>query len=355
MKILVINPGTTSTNIAVYEHSRTVFLKNIQHNTETLEKFEKVVDQYEFRKQEVLNELTSAGNILSEFNIVISRGGLLKPLESGVYRVNESMIRDIKNPMAEHISNIGGLIAKDIATIIGNKVEAYVVDPSCVDEFEDIARLSGLPELPRKSFLHTLNQKAVARRYATEFNKKYEDVNLIVTHMGSGITVGAHRKGKIIDTNNGLDGDGPFSAERAGTLPAGQLVDLCFSGKYSQHEIRKMLTGFGGMFSYLGTCNAIEVEKRIQTGDKKAELVYSAMAYQVAQSIGAMATVLKGEVDGIILTGGLAHGKLFTDMILERVSFISKVHIYPGEDEMYAMAMNGLMLLKGELQAKEYE
>jgi len=212
-----------------------------------------------------------------------------------------------------------------------------------------------LPELPRRSFLHTLNQKAVARRYATEFNKEYEELNLIVTHMGNGITVGAHCMGKIIDTNNGLNGDGPFSPERAGTLPAGQLVDLCFSGKYTQAEISKMLTGNGGLFAYLGTSNAIEVEKMIQNGDKNAELVYAAMAYQVAQSIGAMATVLKGEVDAILLTGGLAYSKIFTDMIIERVSFINQVFIYPGEDEMHALAMNGLMLLKGEIEAKEYE
>ncbi|NVN93792.1 MAG: butyrate kinase [Bacteroidetes bacterium] len=354
MKILVINPGSTSTKVAVYEYTKNVFLTNILHSFDEVLKFDKVVEQCEFRKQKVLEVLSSEGFNLKEFNIVISRGGLLKPLESGVYHVNDNMIRDIKAPMAEHISNIGGYIAKEIADIIGNNVEAFVVDPSCVDEFDDIARLSGLPELPRKSFLHTLNQKAVARKYATEYLKKYEDMNLIVVHMGSGITVGAHQKGRIIDVNNGLDGDGPFAAERAGTLPAGQLVDLCFSGKYTRSEIRKLLTGYGGMQAYLGTCDAIEVEKMIQQGNKKAELVYSAMAYQVAQSIGAMATVLKGDVEAILLTGGLAHGKIFTDMIIERVSFISKVLIYPGEDEVYALAMNGLMILKNEIKAKEY-
>lgn len=354
MKILVVNPGSTSTKVAVYEYTRNIFLTNIQHSFSELSKFDRVVEQYEYRKQKVLDILSLEGFNLNEFNIVISRGGLLKPMESGVYRVNDAMINDIKKPMAEHISNIGGYIAKDIADMIGNGVQAYVVDPSCVDEFDDIARLSGLPELPRKSFLHTLNQKAVARRYATEYNRSYGDINLIVTHMGSGITVGAHRKGRIIDVNNGLDGDGPFAAERAGTIPAGQLVDLCFSGKYTQPEIRKLLTGFGGMQAYLGTCNAVEVERMIQNGDKNAELVYSAMAYQVAQSIGAMATVLKGDVEAILLTGGLAHGKIFTEMISERVSFITKVLIYPGEDEVHALAMNGLMILKNEIKAKEY-
>ncbi|MFZ4741438.1 MAG: butyrate kinase [Bacteroidales bacterium] len=354
MKILVVNPGSNSTKVAVYEYTKNIFLTNIMHSFEELSKFDKVIEQYSFRKQKVLDILSVEGFELNDFEIVISRGGLLKPMESGVYQVNESMVNDIKNPMAEHISNIGGYIAKEIAELIGNGVKAYVVDPSCVDEFEDIARLSGLPELPRKSFLHTLNQKAVARRYATEYNRKYEDINLIVTHMGSGITVGAHSKGKIVDVNNGLDGDGPFAAERAGTVPAGQLVDLCFSGKYTRTDIRKLLTGYGGMQAYLGTCDAVEVEKMIQSGDKNAELVYSAMAYQVAQSIGSMATVLKGEVEAILLTGGLAHGKIFTDMILERVNFISKVLIYPGEDEVYALAMNGLMILKNEIKAKVY-
>jgi butyrate kinase len=355
MKILVINPGSTSTKIAVYKSNTNVFLKNIEHNSEELSKYKKVVDQFEFRKQEVLDELVCADCSLNDIKLVIGRGGLLKPMESGVYRVNDIMIRDIINPMAEHVSNLGGYIAKEIADIIGNGVQAYIADPSCVDEMDDIARLSGLPELPRKSFLHTLNQKAVARRYATEFNKKYEDLNLIVSHMGGGITVGAHSYGRIIDTNNGLDGDGPFSAERAGSLPAGQLVDLCFSGKYSYSEIRKLLTGNGGLVAYLKTNNAVEVEKMIQHGDKNAELVYAAMAYQVAQNIGAMATVLKGKVDAILLTGGLAYNKIFTAMILERISFISKVYIYPGENEMKALAMNGLMILKGELKAREYE
>jgi len=355
MKILAINPASLSTNVSVYYDNKTVFLKDIKHKAEELITFEKICDQHTIRKQQIIDELLSAGFSLEEFNIVISRGGLLKPMESGVYRVNDAMIQAIQHPMAEHVTNLGGYIAKEIADLIGNGVEAYVVDPSCVDEFDDIARLSGLPELPRRSFLHTMSQKSIARNFATEFNKKYEDINLIVTHMGSGITVGAHHKGRIVETNNGLDGDGPFSPERAGTLPSGQLVDLCFSGKYTRAEIKKLITGDGGMTAYLGTNNAMDVEISIQNGDKNAALVYSAMAYQVAQSIGAMATVLKGDVDAILLTGGLAHSKLFTNMIVERVNFISKVFIYPGEDEMQALSMNGLMLLKGEIQAKEYE
>ncbi len=354
MKILVINPGSTTTNVAIYENMKNLFQMNIHHRISELSEFEKVIDQTEYRKHKILDLLKAEGFDLNDFAIVISRGGLLKPLESGVYKVNEAMIRDIRNPMAEHISNIGGLIAHEIALLIAKDVEAFVVDPSCVDEFDEIARLSGIPELPRKSFMHTLNQKAVARRFAAEKFKKYEELNLIVAHMGSGITVGAHCKGKVIDVNNGLDGDGPFSAERAGTIPARQLVDLCFSGKYTQNEIAKLITGNGGMIAYLGTTDAAEVEKMIKQGDKEAELVYSAMAYQVAQSIGAMATVLKGEVDAILLTGGLAHGKIFTDLIVERVEFISKVYLYPGEDEMQALATNASKILKNEIKAKEY-
>jgi butyrate kinase len=354
MEILVINPRSNATSIAVYQNNMNVFQKDVTHKIEEIARFEKHIDQHSFRKQEIIDELNAAGFSINNINLVISRGGLLKPMESGVYRVNEAMIKDTKQPMAEHIVNLGGYIAKEIADLIGNGVQAYVADPSCVDEFDDIARLSGLPELPRRSFLHTMNQKAVARRFAVEFNKKYEEINLIVAHLGHGITVGAHRKGKIIETNNGLDGDGPFSPERAGTLPAGQLVDLCFSGKYTHAEIKRMLCGNGGMFAYLGTSNAMEVEQKIQNGDAKAEQVFSAMAYQVAQQIGAMSTVLKGEVDAILLTGGLTFSKLFTNMISDRVGFIGKVYLYPGEDEMHALAMNGLMILKGELMAKEY-
>jgi len=301
-----------------------------------------------------MEELNMANIDFHKINIVVGRGGLLKPMTGGVYRVNEAMIRDIKNPMAEHASNLGGYIAREIADLIGNGVEAYIADPTCVDELEDVARISGLPQIPRKSMLHALNQKAVARRFASETGSKYEELNFIVAHLGGGITVGAHQKGKIIDTNNGLDGDGPFSPERAGGLPAGQLVEMCFSGKYTKAEIKKLLTGHGGVMAYLGTSSAIEVEHRIENGDEQAKLIYSAMAYQVAKEIGAMSTVLKGEVDVIILTGGVAYDKNFVDMIIERVKHLGIVRVYPGEDEMRALAMNGLLVLKGEIQAKEY-
>ena len=352
--ILAINPGSTSTKIAVYENNKMIFLKQIQHTVEELERFNGVIDQYEFRRDIILEELRYADISLETIHVVVGRGGLLKPVAGGIYRVNEAMLDDIRHPMAEHVSNLGGLIAYEIARMIGNGVEAYIADPTCVDELDEIARISGLPEIPRKSFLHTLNQKAVARRYASEKGGKYEDFNLIVAHMGGGITVGAHRRGRIIDTNNGLNGDGPFSPERAGGLPSGQFAELCFSGNYTLEEVKKMLTGKGGMVAYLGTNNAVEIEARIEKGDREAELILSAMAYQVAKEIGSMYTVLYGEVDAIILTGGLAYGKIFVDQIIERVNKLAPVLVYAGEDEMQSLAFNGLMALKGEIEPKEW-
>jgi butyrate kinase len=353
-KILVINPGSTSTKIAVFHNRKQIFLINIKHAQDELFRFKKIADQFEFRKSTIIDELKKSNIDILKMNIIVGRGGLLKPIEGGVYRVNDAMIRNIHNPMGEHESNLGGLIAKEIANYIGNGVEAIIVDPTCVDEMEDIARVSGMPELPRRSLLHTLNQRAVARTYSREINKPYEEINLIVAHMGGGISVGAHRKGRIIDVNNGLNGDGPFSPERSGGVPSGQLVELCFSGKYSKDEIMRKLKGSGGLIAYLGTSNAVEIEKRIEAGDKQAELIYMAMAYQVAKEIAALSAVLKGEVDGILLTGGIAYGKMITDEITERVKHIGPVHVYPGENEMEALAMYGFMVLNKEIEPKEY-
>ncbi|MFH1320455.1 MAG: butyrate kinase, partial [Bacteroidota bacterium] len=234
-------------------------------------------------------------------------------------------------------------------------IPAFIADPTCMDEMDDIARISGIPEIPRLSFLHALNQKATARRFAKEKGKHYDEMNLIVCHMGGGITVGAHRNGRIVDTNNGLNGDGPFSPERAGGIPSGQLVELCFSEKYSKPEIMHKLKGGGGMIAYLGTNNMMEIETRVETGDTKAELVFEAMAYQTAKLIGAMSTVLKGKVDGIILTGGIAFSEKFVSLISERVNYLGEITVYPGEDEMMSLAMNCFMVLKGEMKAKEYK
>jgi butyrate kinase len=355
IRVLAINPGSTSTKIAVFQNEEPVFIKNIKHAIEDLAKFEKITDQFQYRKQIIIDELNSAD--VSEENVkaIVGRGGLVKPIESGVYPVNEAMIRDLKNaPMGEHASNLGGLIAQDIAqTIPGCK--AYITNPVVVDELDDIARVSGHPLFKRKSIFHALNQKAVAREHAKQIMRKYEDLNLIVVHLGGGITVGAHRKGWVVDVNQGLDGEGPFSPERTGTLPVGDLIKLCFSGEYTEKEIKKMITGKGGLVAYLGTNNAYEVEQKVLAGDKRAALIYEAMAYQVAKCIGEMAAVLRGDIDGILITGGIAHDKWFVNQVIERVHRFGPVHVYPGEDEMRALAFNVLRVIKGQMTPKIYQ
>lgn len=353
--ILVINPGSTSTKVAVSNlENNILFEKNIKHSIEELAPFESITDQYEFRKNIILKELEKNDIDIYKIGVIIGRGGMIKPVSSGMYEVNEAMKIDlIKSVEGLHISNLGGLIADDIAKSIGN-VRAFIVDPVVVDEFEDIARISGHPIIERKSITHALNQKATAKAHAKTKNKKYTEMNLIVAHLGSGISVGTHHNGRMIDLNQALDGDGPFSPERTGGLPSGQLAKLCFSGKYSHKDIKKMLTGKGGLVAYLGTNNAMEVENRVKAGDKEARLIYEAMAYQTAKEIGAHATVLKGKVDGILITGGVAYDKMFVGWIKERVEFIAPVYVYPGEDEMEAMTFNGIAFLKGEADVKEY-
>ena len=353
--LLAINPGSTSTKIAVFKNTREMFLKNIKHSCEDLEGFERITDQYEFRKSIVLQELKDAGIEINNIQIIVGRGGLVKPIKSGVYEINEALIKDLKvGVLGQHASNLGGLIAHDIAMSLPS-ARAFIADPVVVDELEEIARISGHPEIQRISIFHALNQKAIARQHARAVAQTYEALNLIVAHLGGGISVGAHYRGRVIDVNQALDGDGPFSPERSGSLPSGALVKLCFSGKYSEKEILKMITGKGGFVAYLGTNDAYEVEKRAVAGDAQAKLINDAMAYQVAKEIGAMATVLKGEVDAILLTGGIAYGKPFVDAVTERVRHISPVYVYPGEDEMRALAMNGLMVLKGETEPLVYE
>lgn len=353
-RILAINPGSTSTKIAVFENEKNVFLKNIKHSAEELKPFSNITDQYEFRKETILRELKEAGQDVNTLCCIMGRGGLTKPIPSGVYEVNEQMKNDMLNsPFGEHASNLGGFIADDIAKGLTN-VKAYITDPVVVDELEDIARVAGHPNFERISILHALNQKATARRYAREHNLVYEELNLIVAHLGGGISVGAHREGRIVDVNNALNGDGPFSPERSGTLPAGQLAKLCFSGKYTHDEVKLMLKGKGGFTAYLGTNDAYEVEMRAKEGDEKAQFISDAMAYQVAKEIGQCATVLKGKVDAILLTGGIAYNKQFCAFVDEMTSFIAPMKVYPGEDEMSALAMNGLMVLRGEIQPKEY-
>ena len=354
VRILAINPGSTSTKIAVYENETPVFLKNLKHSKENLDQFEKITDQFQFRKDLILNQLKEADILLSSIKIIVGRGGLLKPIESGVYKVNAAMVHDLKNSyLGEHASNLGGLIAHDIAKSIPG-AEAYIANPVVVDEMDDIARFAGHPKFKRISIFHALNQKAVAREHAKSIMRIYEEMNLIVVHLGGGITVGAHRKGRVVDVNQGLDGEGPFSPERSGTLPVGALVKMCFSGDYTQNEIKKMIKGEGGIAAYLGTNSAYEAEKKAADGDKQAMAVLEAMAYQVAKDIGAMGTVLKGEVDGILITGGVANSKWFVNLIVERVHKIAPTYVYPGEDEMKALASNGLRVIKGEAEIKEY-
>jgi len=355
VRILAINPGSTSTKIAVYEGETPVFLKNIKHSKEKLDTFDKITDQFQFRKQLIINQLKEADIELNSLGVIVGRGGLLKPIESGVYLVNNRMINDLQNsPVGEHASNLGGLIADDIAKSLPN-AKAYIANPVVVDEMEDIARYTGHPKFKRLSIFHALNQKAVAREHAKSIMQEYEDLNLIVVHLGGGITVGAHRKGRVIDVNQGLDGEGPFSPERTGTLPVGQLIKMCFSGDYTQKEIMNMVKGSGGLVAYLNTNSAYDAEAAAFEGDEKASLILQAMAYQVAKEIGAMGTVLKGEVDGILITGGVANSKWFVSMIVERVHTIAPTHVYPGEDEMRALAFNGLRVLKGKAEIKEYK
>lgn len=353
-RMLIINPGSTSTKIGVYDDTTPVFEETLRHSSEEIAKYKTIFEQYDFRKEVILKSVKDNGIDIKSINAVVGRGGLLKPIEGGTYYVNERMLEDLKiGVQGQHASNLGGVIAYEIAKPLN--IPSYIVDPVVVDEMEDIARISGMPEIQRICIFHPLNQKAMARKYARENGTKYEKLNLIVAHMGGGISVGAHRKGRVIDVNNALDGEGPFSPERTGTLPVGSLVKLCYSGKYTLDEMKKKITGKGGLVAYLNTNDGREVGRMAKEGNKEAELIYKAMAYQVAKEIGMCAAVLKGEVDAIILTGGLAYGKEYVEWIKERVSFISKVVVYPGEDELLALAEGGLRVLTGEEAAKEYK
>ncbi|HRY97723.1 MAG TPA: butyrate kinase [Bacteroidales bacterium] len=353
-RILAINPGSTSTKIGVFEGNNPIFLKNLSHSPEELAPFESISEQFDFRKDIILEQLHLAEIQLEQVKAIVGRGGMLKPIESGVYEVNEQMKEDLRTKKyGEHASNLGALIADALARSLPD-ARAFIANPICVDELCELARLSGHPLLPRKSVFHALNQKAVARAHAKSIMRAYEDLNLIVVHLGGGITVGAHQKGRVIDVNQGLDGDGPYTPERSGTLPVGDLIRLCYSGKYSEKEVLKMNKGAGGLVAYLGTNSAYEVEQRVAAGDDEARLIFEGMAYQVAKEVGAMSAVLSGEVDGILITGGVANSKWFVNKVIERVHRIAPTHVYPGEDEMRALAFNGMRVLSGETQPKVY-
>ena len=353
-RILVINPGSTSTKLAVYDDERELIRKTLRHSVEELKPFKRIVDQHEFRKRVITDFISESGYDLRSFSAIVGRGGLIRPIPSGTYEVDELMLEDLRSGrFGEHASNLGAILAHEIAKEIG--VKAYIVDPVVVDEMMDVARLSGHPDFVRKSIFHALNQKAVARRVAQELGKTYEEINVVVAHMGGGISIGAHRRGRVVDVNNALDGDGPFSPERSGTLPMTQLIDLCYSGRFTQEHMRKRIKGEGGLVAYLGTNDATEVQERIRRGDERAELIYKAMAYQIAKWIGKMSVALVEGVDAIVLTGGLAYDEEFlVKWIKERVSFIAPVYVYPGGDEERALAMGVLRVLRGEERAKKY-
>ena len=354
-RILVINPGSTSTKIAIYDNSVCSLLKTLYHSIADLAPYKSVNDQFEFRKKSILDELEHDRIDLESINIVIGRGGLTYPLPSGVYYVNELMVEHCrKGVMGEHASNLGSMITYDIAKMHPGTI-ALVADPVVTDEMDEIARVSGHPLFKRLSIFHALNQKSTARQHASKLGKHYEDLNLIVVHLGGGISVGAHHKGRVVDVNNALNGEGPFSPERCGTLPTSQLIELCFSGKYTREEIFNMISGEGGLVAYLGTNDAREVEIAARNGDKEAAFYMEAMAYQISKTIGEMATVLKGYVDGILITGGIAYNRNLMGLIRERVEFIAPVSVYAGQDELKALAMNALMVAREEIQALVYD
>ena len=352
-KILIINPGSTSTKIGVYEDENQIFEETLRHPTEEIAKYASIIDQKDFRKEVILNVLKEKNFDIKTLDVVVGRGGLLKPIPGGTYAVTDDLLEDLKiGKQGQHASNLGGILAKEIGDEVG--VPSYIVDPVVVDELEPVARYSGMPELPRRSIFHALNQKAVAKRYAKEIGKPYDQLNLIVIHMGGGVSVGAHRHGKVVDVNNILDGEGAFSPERAGTVPVGDLIKLCYSGKYTEKEIYKKICGNGGFNGYIGSNDMRDLLKWKEEGNQEAANLIDAFHYQIAKDAGAMAAVLNGKVDQIICTGGIAYGKETIDALKEKLGWIADFTVYPGEDELLALAQGALRVMNGEEEAKVY-
>lgn len=366
-RILVINPGSTSTKVAVYDIAAAdgrvvetlLFDKTIRHSADEIAQYPHIADQYALRRDAVINWLNEQNVSLTGLDAIVGRGGVLRPIPSGTYRVNEVMLNEMWHPIErEHASNLGCIIANDIASQLN--IPAFIVDPVSVDEFEPLARVSGLPEIERRSLSHALNLKATCRRAAQDLGRRYEDLNLIGVHLGGGISVSAHRHGRMIDVNQALDGTGPFSPERVGGLPIGDVMRMCYSMPPYTHvrltyeEMFKKFVGGGGLVAHLGTNNGLEILRRIEAGDEHARFILEAMAYQIAKEIGLMATVLKGEVDAIFFTGGYAHSQLLVNWIKERTAWIAPILVYPGEDEMLALAQGGWRVLSGVEQAREY-
>ena len=352
-KSLIINPGSTSTKIGVFEDETLLFEETLRHSTEEIAQYASIVDQKDFRKNIIVNLLKEKNFDMKELSVVVGRGGMLKPIPGGTYKVTDDLLNDLRiGKQGQHASNLGGILAHEIAAQIN--VPSYIVDPVVVDELADVARLSGHPLFPRISIFHALNQKAVAKRYAKEVGKKYEDLNLIVVHMGGGVSVGAHKNGKVVDVANALDGDGPFSPERSGGLPSGSLMKACFSGKYTQAEVGKMINGNGGFNAYVGSNDMRDLMKMIADGNETAKAVVDAFHYQLCKEIGAMSVVLGGKVDQIILTGGIAYNAKTQEDMKAAVEWIAPVTIYPGEDELLALAQGALRVVTGEEEAMVY-
>ncbi len=353
VKSLIINPGSTSTKIGVFEDENLLFEETLRHSTEEISKYATIVDQKDFRKQIILDLLKSKNFDINSLNMVVGRGGMLKPIPGGTYAVSDDLLHDLEiGKQGQHASNLGGILAREIGDSIG--VPSYIVDPVVVDELEDISRVSGVPELPRTSVFHALNQKAVAKRYAKEVGKAYNTLNLVVVHMGGGVSVGAHKAGRVIDIFNALDGDGAFSPERAGAVPSGALIRMCFSGKYTEAEVYKKICGNGGFNAYLNTNDMRDVDKMVEEGNKDAALYRDAFIRQVAKDIGSQACVLEGKIDQIIVTGGIAYDKYVVDGLKKCCEWIAPFTVYPGEDELLALAQGGLRVINGEEQAMVY-
>jgi butyrate kinase len=351
--ILAINPGSTSTKISLYNGAEEVFTKTLRHSSEEIGGFDKVIDQFKFRETTIVAALEESGVKLEDLAAVVGRGGLLRPISSGVYAVNDEMVEDLKSAKyGEHASNLGGIIALEISKRVG--CPAYIADPVVVDEMCDVARVGGHPMFPRLSIFHALNHKAIAKLYAKEIGRDYNDLNLVVAHLGGGCSIAAHSKGKVVDVNNALMGDGPFSPERTGGISAMQLAKVCFSGEYTHEEIKKIISGKGGIVAHLGTNSFKDVDDMVAAGDPKATLISDAFVYNVAKAIGGMAAALSGNVDGIVVTGGIAYGKLIMQQLTDMVKFIAPVKIYPGEDEMGALAKNAFAVIEGKEEVKQY-
>lgn len=353
VKSLIINPGSTSTKIGVFEDETLLFEETLRHSTEEISQYASIVDQKDFRKKIITDLLKEKDFDIKSLGMVVGRGGMLKPIPGGTYAVTDDLLEDLKiGKQGQHASNLGGILAREIADEIG--VPSYIVDPVVVDELAPVARYSGVKELPRTSVFHALNQKAVAKRYSKESGKAYDSMNLIVVHMGGGVSVGAHEKGKVIDVFNALDGDGAFSPERAGAVPSGALIKMCFSGDYTEKEVYSKIVGKGGFNSYLGTNDMRNVIKMIEEGNEEAKAMFDAFIFQVTKDIGSMACVLNGKVDQIIVTGGIAYNAKVIEALKEKAGWIAPFTVYPGEDELLALVQGGLRVLNGEEKAMEY-